>query len=62
VFGLHLPVAVPEVPTKVLHPKQTWEDGEAFEAAAAKLAGMFRENFEQFSDRVSDEVKAAGPR
>ncbi len=62
VFGLHVPIAVPEVPTKVLHPKQTWEDGEAFEVAAAKLAGMFQDNFEQFADRVSDEVKGAGPR
>ena len=31
-------------------------------ATAAKLAYMFRENFEQFADQLSDEVKLAGPR
>ncbi|MEX2470650.1 MAG: phosphoenolpyruvate carboxykinase (ATP) [Gemmatimonadota bacterium] len=62
VFGLAVPTAVPHVPSKVLHPRDTWADGDAYDAAAAKLAGMFKENFKKFADQVADEVKAAGPR
>lgn len=60
VFGIEVPTSVPNVPPKVLRPRDTWEDGEAYDAQAAKLADMFKENFAQFADRVADEVKAAG--
>ncbi len=62
VFGLAVPTAVPHVPSTVLHPRDTWADGDAYDAAAGKLAGMFKENFKKFADQVADEVKAAGPR
>ena len=62
VFGVEVPTAVPGVPSEVLQPRGTWADGDAYDAAAAKLAEMFRENFGQFADQVSDAVKAAGPR
>ena len=62
VFGIDVPTAVPGVPSEVLSPRETWPDHDAYDAAAAKLAEMFRENFEQFADQLSDEVKAAGPR
>jgi phosphoenolpyruvate carboxykinase (ATP) len=61
VFGLEVPTAVPGVPSEVLRPRDTWADGEAYDAAAAKLAGMFKENFGRFADQVSAEVRAAGP-
>ncbi|HET7322207.1 MAG TPA: phosphoenolpyruvate carboxykinase (ATP) [Longimicrobiaceae bacterium] len=62
VFGLHVPVEVPDVPTSVLHPRDTWRDPAAYDAQAAKLAGMFRDNFQQFAGAVSPEVRAAGPK
>ncbi len=62
VFGLLVPTEVPDVPAKVLHPRETWEDGEAFDSAAAKLAEMFRKNFEQFAEQLPEEVRKAGPR
>ncbi len=62
VFGLHVPTAVPEVPSDVLHPRKTWADKDAFDEAAAKLAGMFKDNFAQFADQVPDGVKEAGPK
>ena len=61
VFGIDVPTAVPHVPSEVLRPRETWADHEAYDAAAAKLAGMFKANFEKFADQVSKEVKAAGP-
>lgn len=62
IFGLHVPTDVPGVPGKVLAPRSTWADGTAYDEAARKLARMFRENFEQYADRVSDAVRKAGPR
>ena len=42
-------------------PRNAWADGEAYDASSAKLAEMFRVNFERFAAQVADEVKAAGP-
>ncbi|HEU4649670.1 MAG TPA: phosphoenolpyruvate carboxykinase (ATP), partial [Gemmatimonadales bacterium] len=61
VFGLEMPVAVPDVPAAVLDPRRTWTDPAAYDAQARKLAGMFKENFAQYSAHVSAAVAAAGP-
>jgi len=61
-FGLHIPEAVPGVPTEVLQPRNTWADGAEYDKQARKLAGMFVENFESFADFVSEDVRKAGPR
>jgi phosphoenolpyruvate carboxykinase (ATP) len=61
VFGLHIPSAVPNVPADVLQPRKTWKDGAAYDAQAAKLAEMFRKNFEKFG-AVDARISAAGPR
>lgn len=61
VFGLQLPAAVPNVPTEILQPRATWKDGAAYDAQAAKLAEMFRKNFEKFGN-VDPAITAAGPR
>ncbi len=61
VFGLAVPAAVPGVPSDVLRPRNTWSDGDAYDAAAGQLAEMFRENFEQFEAQVSADVRRAGP-
>ncbi len=60
VFGLHIPVAVPDVPADVLMPRKTWRDGAAYDAQAATLAGMFRKNFEKFGN-VDAAIRNAGP-
>ena len=60
-FGLSVPTKVTGVPDDVLDPRSTWSDGSAYDAQAAKLAGMFVANFEKFADTASAEVKAAGP-
>jgi phosphoenolpyruvate carboxykinase (ATP) len=61
VFNLDIPVSCPEVPSGVLRPRATWADGAAYDAAAARLAQMFVENFKTFAPGVSAEVLAAGP-
>src|SRR5688572_22141246 len=61
VFGLSVPAAIPEVPSEVLEPRGTWSDGAAYDAQAAKLAGMFRENFKKF-ESASEQVRNAGPK
>lgn len=61
VFGLHLPVACPDVPGTILQPRATWEDKEAYDRTARDLAARFKKNFEQFS-LVGDDVRLAGPR
>ena len=62
VFGLSIPKNCPNVPNKVLNPRNTWTDKDAYDAQAKKLAGMFRKNFEKFAERVPQEVREAGPR
>ena len=62
VFGVDVPVSVPGVPDEVLRPRDTWADGEAYTAAAAELAAMFKANFEKFADDAGEAVSAAGPR
>jgi phosphoenolpyruvate carboxykinase (ATP) len=62
VFGIQVPTSVPNVPSDVLAPRNTWDDPDAYDQQAAKLAEMFGENFAQFADQVPDEVKKAGPK
>jgi phosphoenolpyruvate carboxykinase (ATP) len=62
VFGLAVPQRVEGVPTELLTPRGTWSDPAAYDARAERLAGMFRDNFEQFADGVDAEVASAGPR
>ena len=60
-FGFEVPKTCPGVPSEVLIPKQTWEDGAVYDATADKLASMFNENFERYAAGVSDEVNSAAP-
>ena len=59
-FGLDVPVAVPGVDSALLDPRSTWTDPATYDAKAAELARMFRENFTRFDD-VAPGVAAAGP-
>jgi phosphoenolpyruvate carboxykinase (ATP) len=61
VFGLEVPLHVPGVPDGVLLPRGTWDDPGTYDAQAARLAQMFRQNFEQFRDHVHPAVRDAGP-
>jgi phosphoenolpyruvate carboxykinase (ATP) len=62
VFGLDVPRAVEGVPREMLEPRSTWADKTAYDRAAARLADMFVENFQQFAEEAGPEITAAGPR
>ena len=60
VFGFEVPVEVPGVLSALLDPRSTWADPAAYDARAAELAAMFRDNFAQFG--ADDNLVQAGPR
>jgi phosphoenolpyruvate carboxykinase (ATP) len=62
VFGLKVPQSVPGVSPRLLRPRETWNDGAAYDAQARRLAGLFRSNFEAYASQVSEVVRQAGPR
>jgi phosphoenolpyruvate carboxykinase (ATP) len=61
IFGFNVVTAVPDVPSEILVPEESWADKEAFRATAAKLAGLFTANFKKFEAGVATSVKEAGP-
>ncbi|ASK62900.1 phosphoenolpyruvate carboxykinase (ATP) [Virgibacillus phasianinus] len=60
IFGLVTPMHVPGVPDEVLIPKSTWEDKDAYDTEAKKLAIKFHENFKKFT-QADKETLQAGP-
>ena len=50
IFGFDMPTSCPDVPDKILSPKQCWNDDQAFYASANKLAGAFIDNFSKFEE------------
>jgi phosphoenolpyruvate carboxykinase (ATP) len=62
VFNLEVPTRCPGVPSAVLKPRETWKDQSAYDPQAAKLAGMFADNFKTFEADAAPDVRAAGPR
>jgi phosphoenolpyruvate carboxykinase (ATP) len=60
IFGLEVPVDVPGVDSKLLDPRSTWRDPEAYDEKARYLARRFKENFEKFN--ADENIVSAGPR
>ncbi|WAA10060.1 phosphoenolpyruvate carboxykinase (ATP) [Fervidibacillus albus] len=48
IFGFHIPISVPNVPSKLLKPENTWNDQQLYKESAKQLAQKFRLNFEKF--------------
>jgi phosphoenolpyruvate carboxykinase (ATP) len=59
VFGFEVPVEVPGVDAKLLDPRSTWRDPEAYDRKARELARMFRDNFARLD--ADEAIAAAGP-
>ncbi len=60
-FGFEVPVAVEGVDTRILTPRDTWQDKDAYDAQAEKLVQMFSSNFETFEAHVDNAVLSAAP-
>ncbi len=58
-FGFEVPLSVPGVEDKLLNPRLTWGNADAYDAQAAKLVGMFADNFGQYVPFIDADVKAA---
>jgi phosphoenolpyruvate carboxykinase (ATP) len=61
VFGFAVPRTVPGVPEGMLRPRDAWPNGDAYDAAADRLARDLVKNFEQFAGTVPAAVRAAAP-
>jgi len=62
VFGLDVPTECANVPSEILVPKNTWNDKNAFDATANKLASLFASNFKKYESDASEAIKSAGPK
>ena len=62
VFGLKMPNSCPNVPSEVLHPKNTWQNKQAYNEKAYNLAQQFVNNFKQFESNANEEILAAAPK
>ena len=61
VFGVAQPRTCPGVPTELLSPRATWNNDEAYYKTAFKLSNAFRENFTQFEEVASEDIRRGGP-
>lgn len=61
IFNLMMPKAVPNVPSEVLNPKDTWTDKDAYDAKAMELSNSFKKNFDKFRSYANDEILAGAP-
>ncbi len=61
VFNLAIPESCAGVPSEILNPRNTWQDKNAYDKQAAILAELFKKNFNEYLEHVTEEVKKAGP-
>jgi phosphoenolpyruvate carboxykinase (ATP) len=45
-----------------LNPRDTWDDKAAYDEQAKKLAQMFVDNFKQFEEGATQEIRDAAPK
>jgi phosphoenolpyruvate carboxykinase (ATP) len=62
VFGFAMPTEVPGVPAAILHPRNTWADGAAYDAKARYLAQLFTANFEPYAAGTDAGIRSAAPK
>ena len=61
VFGVAQPRSCPGVPRELLSPRATWNNDDAYYETAFKLSNAFRNNFKQFEEFASEEIRRGGP-
>ena len=58
-FGFEVPLHCEGVADLLLDPRRTWSDPEAYDRQAAKLVGMFSDNFAKYVPFIDDDIRAA---
>ena len=61
IFRVQVPLRVPDVPSDVLVPSNTWQSEAEYDVAARALAQRFVANFEQYADKVDEDIQSTGP-
>ena len=62
VFGFQVPLSLPNFDNTLLDPRSTWEDKDAFDQTAEKLAVQFHENFKKFTGTpLGQQLEQYGP-
>lgn len=62
VFNMETPKSLPTVDSKVLNPRESWDDKAAYDESLKKLAAMFQKNFKKYTDTESGvAIEAHGP-
>ena len=61
VFNLAIPSYCEGVPGELLHPRNSWADKDAYDSKRIELAKLFNNNFQQFENKVSDNIKNSAP-
>ena len=62
IFGIEIPSRVKDVPVEILTPSHSWDDRQAYQEQAIKLAKMYVENFKRYQSEASPELLAAAPK
>ena len=61
VFGVLIPKTVPNVPSDILSPRNTWADKDAYDKKANELAQLFVKNFAKYAAQANEEILSAAP-
>ena len=61
IYGIAIPTTCPGVPSRILSPRETWQNDEGYYKKANELAHAFIENFKQFEDFANEEIMAGAP-
>jgi phosphoenolpyruvate carboxykinase (ATP) len=61
IFGLYMPKYIPNVPSEMLDPMNTWLQKGAYVSKAIQLAHSFHLNFEKFASEASEQIIEGGP-
>jgi len=60
ILNLNIPITIPGVDQKYVNPREAWDNSDAYDKQALKLAELFKQNITHFN--VSDDIVAAGPK